>query len=484
MVHLALDGRPTPASVLDPACGGGVFLVAAADALYQRGVLIEALLGQVLHGQDIDPLAVQVAEVVLTLWARQHGAKAVPTLIRCVDSLATATEWGAHHLVVGNPPFRSPVGRRGSTRAAAGGAGLLDDAARFLERAEASLQPGGRCCLLAPRSMLAAADAVDVREATLRSSALRAIWFDEAPVFEGTGVRVAAPLLERGGKPATQVQVLVGVELTSAGSIDAATLAGSWGPALAVLEGVPIVPSGGSAGRLGDRWHVTAGHRQHFYAIAAAACEHEATHDACCPVITVGLIDPLVNRWGRRSARLNRRDLAAPCVELAAVARHSPQLEGWLAQRQQPKVLVGTQGRVVEAVADPEGRAVPCTPVVSVEGDDPFAALAVLLAPRSTALLASMRAGTGLAAGSIRVSAASLRELPLPADTDAWAAAGAHLRVRHERADEPDAAWLDELGQVLCSMYGDEPALGSWWAARLGRRTTRGRRGGPHGDGA
>ena len=57
LVELALGpGGATPEVVLDPAAGGGAFLLAAADALADRGVSPTGVLAR-LHGIDVDAAA-------------------------------------------------------------------------------------------------------------------------------------------------------------------------------------------------------------------------------------------------------------------------------------------------------------------------------------------------------------------------------------------------------------------------------------------
>ena len=65
---VALSLPSTAAAVLDPACGGGAFLLAAGRALVGRGLSPADAVG-CLHGVDLDPLAVDVARAATALWS-------------------------------------------------------------------------------------------------------------------------------------------------------------------------------------------------------------------------------------------------------------------------------------------------------------------------------------------------------------------------------------------------------------------------------
>ena len=79
-------------------------------------------------------------------------------------------------------------------------------------------------------------------------------------------------------------------------------------------------------------------------------------------------------------------------------------LASWVCARLRPKVLVATQGKVLEAVADQAGRLVPSVPVISVEPDDPadlWRILAVLCSPVAAAWALERFGGAGLSGQSI-----------------------------------------------------------------------------------
>src|SRR5690606_28614125 len=115
LVAFAFDGVD-PRSlrrVLDPSCGGGAFLPAAAEWLHRHGIArVDA--AAAMHGADIDPLSVWVTATSLAWW----GARAVDVAaeaearVRCIDMLgALDDEWPRAPVdaVVGNPPFQNQL---------------------------------------------------------------------------------------------------------------------------------------------------------------------------------------------------------------------------------------------------------------------------------------------------------------------------------------------------------------------------------------
>jgi hypothetical protein len=183
-------------------------------------------------------------------------------------------------------------------------------------------------------------------------------------------------------------------------------------------------------------------------------------------LVTSGSIGVGTSSWGTVRTRFARKGWDRPVVDAAAVARADPTLGRWLALLDHPKVLVASQTRVIEAVADPGGRWVPSVPVVAVvphDGRDVHRVAAALCAPPVSAWAAARASGTGMSSATMRVSTALVLAAPLPVDGDGWDDAAQLLR----------AGDLDRFPEVATAMYdlptGPAEAVCTWWRAQVAR---------------
>jgi hypothetical protein len=447
LVALALDGCSPTAVVADPACGGGAFLVAAADALVAAGADPATVVARQLVGRDVDPVAVAVTRAALRCWATAAGVDGVagPAGIVVGDGLVQG--WTAD-VVVGNPPFLSPLGsatpggRSAAALRRALGAPYADTAWLFLLRSLQAVGPGGRVVLVQPESLLSARDARAVRAAVLPH--LEGMWLAGEPVF-GAAVRVCAPVLA-GGPVRGPVRRWRGVGVRPAGRV-ARPDASGWAR-LRPTSAPPVRVGGGPV--LGDLAAATAGFRDEFYGLAAAVTDGGPGQ----PVVTSGLIEPGRSVWGERVARIGGRRFDRPVVD---GSRLDHRVAAWVAARSVPKVLVATQTRVVEAAPDHDGSMVPLTPVLSVEprrGADVWWVAAALTSPLVSAWALHTFGGAALAGDAIKLSARQVLAAPLPRDRVAWSAATRALR----RGDV-----------VACgtTLAGADHRLLDWWRSRL-----------------
>jgi hypothetical protein len=273
------------------------------------------------------------------------------------------------------------------------------------------------------------------------------MWWCTEPIFDAS-VRVCAPVL---GSPIDTVARWQGRAV--APIADAARPRGAtWSPL--VPSDVPAVSLPAATGTLADLATATAGFRDQFYGLAPHVVDEPDGDDPL--LITSGLIDIGGIAWGARTTRVHGRVLRHPRVRVdeldGALAR-------WVADRLQPKVVLATQTRVLEAAVDVDGRWVPSTPVIAVQptaANDVWRVGAVLLAPPVSAWAATTYAGVALSPSAIKLSAKQVLTIALPCDERAWSAATDAMR----------AGDIDGCAALMNAAYGADDAVLAWWRSR------------------
>jgi hypothetical protein len=443
LVIRALDGHQGP-NVGDPACGGGALLLAAARRLESGGEAPVAIVRR-LWASDVDPLAVATTEAALALWAG-----AVPPVGRCAvgDALLDDLGWPQVDVVVGNPPFLSPLAkatsrsapeaRRLHSRFGDAVGAYTDAAALFLLAACRLARPGGTVALIQPVSVLTNRDAAGVRTAVDRIGAVREVWVPAGRAFDAA-VDVCIPIVD--------------VDDGCAQVPGARGTAGSWAAQLSGAQGVPVADLGG-ARLVGDEAEVVAAFRTEYYGTVPHVHEEDDLPHGR-PMLTSGLVDLAGFAWGERPARIGGRVWQRPVVDAAALEGRAAR---WLERTAGPKVVVATQTKVVEAAVDEDGRYVAGVPLVVVRPapDRAWAIAAALAAPAVSAWLLQRAAGSGMSRGAVRVSGPLLRTVPLPVDAGAWDDGAVAFRARD----------LDGFMEAMAGAYDVGPEIGAWWRAR------------------
>ncbi|MCC7492046.1 MAG: N-6 DNA methylase [Fimbriimonadaceae bacterium] len=209
--------------LLDPAAGGGTFLLAAAeavlgslltapqrtrpaDAFLEIATLRRAVLEQCVVGVEAQPAAARVATAVL------QAAGARTPQIHCGDLLqALPAGCPTPHAVVGNPPYLSvkrgwlspvaaPLRRRFQLAR-----GQWDSYMLFVERALALLPRGGRLGFVLPRPVLANEQAAPLRRLLFHHGGIDTV-IDLGLAFRGTAVETVG-LLAVAGEPPDEVRL-------------------------------------------------------------------------------------------------------------------------------------------------------------------------------------------------------------------------------------------------------------------------------------
>lgn len=488
---------PVQPRICDPAAGGGAFLLAVAELLADLGSDPAETVQHALWGIELNPVAVAVTDAALSHWAWGRGGGTVTAgshLLHGDALLDRRTDWSdqlvagggapGFDLVVGNPPFKSQLGRTTSRsaqeadalRAAFGDAatGYADSATLFLVAACRMARPGGRVALLQPMSVFAARDAARARAEVLAGARLDGVWLAEQRVFDAN-VRVGAVVLEvdggaradRSGTAGSVVRRAAGPDFAQLPDVDTTRTelrsAPSWSH-LVAPPGTPVIAGARVSGRLGDFAVATAGFRDQYYGLVPFVAD--APNSSGAPLVTSGLIDPACCRWGDAPSRFAGRSWLRPRVDVASLTTADPRLGAWLDRVLVPKVLVACQTRVLEAVVDEAGALVPSVPVIAVcaAEDRLFDVAAVLLAPCTSAWAVRRAGGTALGTDAIKLSAKQVLDVPLPADADAWRAGAEHLRDAGTGLG--DAAAFAAIMNRAYALHPDGD-LTAWWLARL-----------------
>lgn len=533
-----------PTTVMDPSCGSGTFLLAVGEELVERGLDPTEVVRDRLFGQDIDPRALEVAQDALGSWAaadRTHdgghpsaaGTTTANLSLGDVLDVAGGAALGEHDLVIGNPPFLTQL--RSTTavgqdrlRALSEELGPLhpyvDVSAVFLLISMRATTEGGVVCLLQPQSFLSNDGAGPVRDAVVASNGLVEVWSSSRMFFDAS-VRVCAltigpdgPYPERGDTATTDVVIRWSEDPATPGptltySEPRPRPGDTWGYMIARALGVPRVHTTDAGPRLvvGDVCRVTAGFRDEYYALRDACREHDVRDDGVAPhedldradevggagsdgvdrsgvarLVTSGMIRPLGCRWGERRTRIGGRNWERPVVDTARPGLSEGRIGRWVRERLVPKVLVATQSRIVEACADPHGRMVPMTPVMSVEPVagwermvdpdgthevDLWWLVAALSAPSVSVVALTANLGSGLSSQSMRWSAKSVCTVGLPTELDHWASGARTARELDSAPEERREELLATLGRQMLAAHGlgDDRETFQWWFDRAVR---------------
>lgn len=439
-----------PGVVADPACGGGVFLLAAARRLRASGESPERIVAELLVGVDIDRLAVAVCEAELWSWSVAEGRPTVPGRLWVGDAL-TDVELPSVDAVVGNPPFLGQLKagtafdaerrHRLTERWGAVVRAYTDSAWLFLLAAVDGVAPGGRVAMIQPQSLLAARDAAGVRSRVGALATLEDCWVDDGTAFDAS-VRVCAPVLRR-NDPAS-------------GCVDDRARGRSWVDPILDANGIPTTVATGTR-TVGDLATPVAGFRDEYYGLV----EHVRDGGDGPRLVTSGSIDPFRLRPG--PVRFAKQRWARPTVDTGSLAGRAQQ---WAAAQRGPKLVVASQTKILEAVVDVDGALLAGVPAIVVPPNDEadlWRLAAALHAPCVSAWMLRHTIGTGLTAGACRPTAALVGRIPLPDDPDTWEEA-ARLAARVAGGEDR----FEDFAAAADGAYGvDDEALRSWWLARL-----------------
>ncbi len=476
-----------PPFAVDPTCGGGAFLLALLDRCVELGANPRQALATVA-GMDIDPGAVTVSRWSMLLWglaADVDGSSIEPDVVTG-DALACYPEhWPETKLVIGNPPFATPL-RTGAVPPAVasfrdGREDLLgpytDLAAMHLLAAVERSAPSSTVLLVQPQSVLAGRDTGPIRDHCARVAPLHGVWAARESVFDA-GVRACAPLLRIGQSAPENIVLAAGPNVVDVRLPDPepdsheGAPQRSWAASAARALGAPALPpplrsSRPALDRLGALAEATAGFRDEYYGLVEACAEWSGAPGAePNRLLTVGAVEPLATRWGVDPLRFGGRKWLRPWID---VSKLDAKVGAWTERRLQPKVVVATQSKLLEPVIDREGTIVPATPLLAVhaEPEDLAHIAAVLLAPPVVAWAWQQWFGTAMAVDALKLAAKQVVELPLPADRRAWDLAAELLAGEGPETVAGGAGLADEVAERMNRAYRADDAVLQWWRARV-----------------
>lgn len=448
--------------VVDPACGSGRFLVAAARRI--AGRMVEASGGRLapvealrqaattcVAGVDIDPVAVELARAALG----ELGADARQAIVRAdalLDDDAVAPWLGRCHAVVGNPPFidseRSVARgahRRDRLRAEFTTArGNFDLSTLFVELGMRMVGEGGRVALITPAKLMASDAGRSIQALALAQRPVA--WLRIAGGFDA-GVETGALVIERSGTPAGDGERVPCIAIDERGAssrageatlgtlrrMPAGYLCGAWRAGAPPLDS--LLARGMTLADVADA--SDAATTEEAYRLAPLLRDR-APRAGDVRVVNTGLIDPGRTLWGERPMRYLGRTLTRPVVPMEVLRRSLPR---------QAEQACGTQVAVaglasrLEAVVLPEGWLAGKSVVVlrPRAGVCPRALAAWLNAPEASELYALLFGGRGFGSGSLAIGPRQLERLPItPGVADLLMTRAAHPRPRHSRAEVGD----------------------------------------------
>jgi len=444
-------------TVLDPACGGGAFLLAVYAHLLRRAKRVgweerSHLLQHHIFGIDHDPLAVAVTRLSLLLKLREEGwARSLPTPdLRCtiyqgnslVDLDGTPTtqqlggqDWptllapgmqkGGFDVVLGNPPYLDAEGmtrhqpelRKYCTDRYQSAKGNWDLFCVFIERALSFCREGGWHSFVVPNKLLSVPYGAAVRSLLAAENRLVQIRdYSRIPLFPAAVYPITYRVQRLPPEDATSIcyEHMAGLE-----RVEQQT----WLPSREFQKGqqpwrIPTTHQRDRAlARLQDisplsQWATVtdAATVAEAYLIQPLLQEADPQQRGL-PVANSGTLDRYRFLWGQKKLRYLGTTYQCPIIPARQLCRLPPQR---LHQARQPKILVASMTRHLEAFLDETGGVLAGkSTTVILPHINPYWLLGLLNSQLIQVWFAHTFGGHRLQGGYLRVGPAQVRQIPI-----------------------------------------------------------------------
>jgi predicted RNA methylase len=413
----ALNRHDSPPNVLDPACGCGAFLVATLERLGADSL-------EHVYGIDIDPVAAELCRISMAIASgRLDSFRQLERQIRCCDAIADdpvslRSRLGVENgfdVILTNPPFVNAIENASvrTYRAEVGAmhplvTGAADYSSYSLSQSTRLIRAGGKVGMILPRASLNSRSLADLRANLpphLRPNLIVAP--EDSSFFPGAQVFICALVLGSD----RQCRVATSIHLDDLRLSRCQT--NNWWEAVQRSASVAKVTAAAST--------VESEFEVHASMTTADAYDVRASVVDCAlgagqKLVTTGLIDPGVCKWGREECRYLGRDYRCPRVVLSKAATDS--LKRRLERSKRPKILVAGLSKRIECFVDAGGECVGAVSTFSIfhPHDDVQALtrLANVLSSRDASrLFVQQLGGNAMGGGNTTMKREFLRRFPL-----------------------------------------------------------------------
>jgi N-6 DNA Methylase/TaqI-like C-terminal specificity domain len=428
-VKVWTNGLPT---VLDPACGGGFFLLAAyQELLNQQGQLLtyterEQILLNCIHGIDINPQAVTVTQLslLIKLLEQRRSERPLPDLSRNIccgnavigedfkdSSQGHSLDWqkefpnilksGGFDIIIGNPPYIDsewmtkylPSWRQYCTQHYQSATGNWDLFCIFIEKALNLCRSNGFISLIVPNKLASANYAAGARSLLTTTSQILTIRdYSQSAAFEAS----VYPLVFVAQKRSIPIiQPDSGATWAIAATRPQSQLLTRLRDSFPKLETIAQVNGAATVAE----------------AYAIQALIQEGHPDDLLRVVNSGTIDRYCFLWGKKPMRYLGQSYLQPVV----VKNHRLPPKR-LQQAQQPKIIISGMTQRLECAIDLQGSFLAGKSTVIIYASqtcDLRYLLGVLNSRLISFYLTSFFGGNCLKGKYLRIGSPQLRQIPI-----------------------------------------------------------------------